>query len=342
MRSLLPQYWYVVAESHELTTQKVLARQILDEHLACYRDQQGRAVVAQDRCIHRCARLSSGTVQDGQLTCRYHGWVYGNAGQVVEIPTEGSQQSDTCRIKAKTYRTAEQDGYVYVCLETGEHTPDTPRLLSQLRAPARGVIRLQNRFGNSLANCVENYIDVPHTAYVHRGIFRKPAGRQLRTTITRQQGEVHIRYQGESFNLGSFSFFLNPQGVEISHTDHFYAPNVTTVHYELPRGYRYFITSQSVPVSAMETIVYTDVSYDFGFWTPFASGIVRSQAQTVIDQDVAILNEQGTNIRKYGERFYPTSADQIHTLISEIIDSLKLGIRPSEIASAKQEITFCV
>lgn len=71
--SLLPQYWYVLAESREVTTEKVLARQILDEWLACYRDRSGQVVVAQDRCIHRCARLSSGSVSEGSLTCHYHG-----------------------------------------------------------------------------------------------------------------------------------------------------------------------------------------------------------------------------------------------------------------------------
>jgi len=359
--SLLPQFWYVVAESHEVTADKVLARQVLDEWLACYRDAQGQVVVAQDRCIHRCARLSSGSVQEGKLTCRYHGWVYGNGGQVECIPVEvpgsanpgsanpgsaGVPPASVPTIKAKTYRVVEQEGYVYVNLQVGLHTPVKPRSLSEV-GPAngrvlRGVVRLQNRFQNSLANCVENYIDVPHTAYVHHGIFRKPKGEALRTTVTRDDGEVHIIYHGEKVNLGTFGWFLNPEGKEIVHTDHFYAPNVTSVHYHLPCGYRYSITSQSIPVSAMETLVYTDISYDFGFWTAFAGWLVRREAQKVILQDIDILNEQGRSIEKYGERFYPTSADAIHTLTSEIIDGLKDGVAPSKLSIERQEITFCV
>jgi phenylpropionate dioxygenase-like ring-hydroxylating dioxygenase large terminal subunit len=269
----------------------------------------------------------------------------------VECSAPAAQAS----IKAKTYRVIEQEGYVYVCLQPGEHTPTKPRLLSQLITAAdvttkrhsgvlrtKAVVRLQNRFQNSLANCVENYIDVPHTAYVHRGIFRKPKGEEIRTSVTRADGEVHISYHGERLNLGTFGWFLNPQGKEIVHTDHFYAPNVTSVHYHLPCGYRYSITSQSIPVSPMETLVYTDISYDFGFWTAFAGWLVRRQAEKVIMQDIEILNEQGTNIEKYGERFYPTSADAIHTLTSEIIEGLKDGIAPAQLSVEKQEITFCV
>jgi phenylpropionate dioxygenase-like ring-hydroxylating dioxygenase large terminal subunit len=341
--SLLPQYWYIMGESGDITQDRVLFRQVLDEWLACYRDEQGQVVVAQDRCIHRCARLSCGTVQQGRLTCGYHGWVYGTAGEVVSIPSEQSHSAVAQRIlKAKTYTVLEQDGYVYVCLTPGPLTPTKPRPLAFLGVSLKGHVRLKNRFCNTLSNCVENYIDVPHTAYVHHGIFRKPQGQTLRTTVVRQDGEIHITYQGETLNLGSFSWFLNPHGREIVHTDHFYAPNITSVHYHLPNGYRYSITSHSVPVSARETMVYTDIGYDFGCWTPFAGWLVRRQAQKVIDQDIEILDQQGRNIEKYGELFYPTTADAIHTLTSEIIENLQQGQHPSELPTEEREVTFCV
>jgi phenylpropionate dioxygenase-like ring-hydroxylating dioxygenase large terminal subunit len=342
-KSLLPQYWYVVADARQVTDQTVLSRTILDESLACYRDAHGNVVIAQDRCIHRSASLSSGTVTGGKLNCRYHGWVYGEKGNVVSIPSEGGEEfASKCGMKAKTYKTIEQDGYVYVCLKPGDHTPPRPLTLTELGSMWKGRIRLQNRFKNSLSNCVENYIDVPHTAYVHHGVFRKPKGEPLRTTVTRHEGRIDITYHGERLNLGTFSAFLNPQGSEIVHTDHFFAPNVTSVHYRMQCGYRYSISSQSIPVTAMETMVYTDISYDFGIWTPFAGGLVRRQAEEVLRQDIDILNEQGRNIDKYGERFYTTSADLIHTLTSEIISGLKSGVAPSEIPSAEKEVVFSV
>jgi phenylpropionate dioxygenase-like ring-hydroxylating dioxygenase large terminal subunit len=341
--SLLPQYWYIVGESFEFTKDEILSRQILDEWLACYRDERGQITIVQDRCIHRCARLSCGSIKQGKLTCGYHGWVYGLNGHVESIPSEKRHEAVSKReLQAKTYPVLEQDGYIYVCLSPSSKTPSKPHFLSSQSADFRGHVRLRNRFGNSLANCVENYIDVPHTAYVHHGIFRKPRAQELRTTVIRKDGEIHITYHGETLNLGSFSWFLNPQGKEILHSDHFYPPNVTSVHYQLPNGYRYSITSHSVPLSDMETLVYTDIHYDFGFWSPFVKWLVRRQAQTVINQDIEILDQQGRNIEKYGALFYPTSADVIHTLTSEIIDSLKKGNDPSELATEEREITFFV
>jgi phenylpropionate dioxygenase-like ring-hydroxylating dioxygenase large terminal subunit len=342
-KSILPQYWYVVADTRELTRNTVLSRKVLDESLACYRDPRGQVVIAQDRCIHRSASLSSGTVSNGTLTCRYHGWNYGDSGKIVSIPCEGGEEFATkCGMRAKTYKSIEQDGYVYVCLAPGEHTPTRPLTLSDLGSVWKGRIRLQNRFQNSLSNCVENYIDVPHTAYVHHGIFRKPKGEPLRTSVTRCEGRIDITYHGERLNLGTFSSFLNPNGTEIEHTDHFFAPNVTSVHYKMPNGYRYSISSQSIPVSSMETMVYTDISYDFGIWTSLSTGIVRRQAEEVLRQDIDILNEQGRNIDKYGERFYTTSADLIHTLTSEVITAMTNGKAPADISAEAKEITFCV
>lgn len=341
-KSLLPQFWYIVAESKQLDGSMPVASQVLDEWLVCYRDETGQAVVARDRCIHRCARLSCGTLKGGRLTCGYHGWVYGQAGQVTDIPGEREHSNLKQRgLHAKTYLVLEQDGYVYVCLEPGSLTPLKPFELPSDYS-ANGHIRLTNRFQNSLANCVENYIDVPHTAYVHHGIFRKPKAEEIKTTVTRQNGEVKVCYHGEGLNLGNFSWFLNPARKEIIHTDRYYSPNITSVHYLLPNGYRYAITSQSIPVSNMETLVYTDIHYDFGFWTPFAEKIVRQQAQAVIDQDIEILKQQAEVIEKYGQHFCPTSADTIHTYISEIIQSLMAGQHPEELPDKNEEVCFYV
>ncbi|MDH3219638.1 MAG: aromatic ring-hydroxylating dioxygenase subunit alpha [Gammaproteobacteria bacterium] len=341
--SLLPGYWYVVAESRELTCDSLLSRQVLDVWIACYRDAQGNAVIAEDRCLHRCARLSNGKVRDGELTCGYHGWVYGEAGKVIAIPGEGGAAAATKRnLQAKAFSTREQDGYVYVCLQPGAQTPATAFVLPRPEASGWRHLRLQNRFRNSMVNCVENYIDVPHTAYVHHGVFRKPRQQQIQVSVSRSKGHVRVQYLGETMNLGSFAWFLNPKGGEIEHEDNFYAPNVTSVHYRLPRGYSYIITSQSVPVSDMETLVYTDISYYFGRWTALAGWITRRQAQTVINQDIDILNQQAEVIEKYGENFFTTAPDIIHSLTSEIITALQQGTTPAELPDQKKEVRFWV
>ena len=84
-------FWYVVAESRELKPGKVLARKVLGEWLAVFRDAEGNPVALQDRCKHRSVRLSGGTLCGGQLRCPYHGWTYDAKGEVIAVPSEDTR-----------------------------------------------------------------------------------------------------------------------------------------------------------------------------------------------------------------------------------------------------------
>ena len=279
-------FWYVLADSREFTQKRIIKRTILGEWLVGFRTNDGEVVVLQDRCLHRQARLSAGRLEHGGLRCPYHGWRYDRTGAVVHIPSEGpGKPKGPCR-QAKKYRTLEQDDLVFVCLA------DEPALAGPYRSPCYqepgwATRRLINRIANDVTSCVENFVDVPHTAYVHPRIFRSPKGEAVQATVSRQNGAVKVTYRNEQKNFGWFRRFLNPSGAPIQHTDAFHMPNFTTVSYEFGSDRFLHITSQSVPVGERETLVYTDMTYRFGLWTRFAGPWVRTLAQRVIDQDIA-------------------------------------------------------
>jgi len=97
-----------------------------------------------------------------------------------------------------------------------------------------------------------------------------------------------------------------------------------------------------VPISSDQTRVYTELSFRFGMLTPLATWIVKRQAQKVIDQDIKILNQQMSVIKKYGDHFYNTPSDKIHTFVSEIIQSLQDNKDPRLLPDHEQEVTFRV
>lgn len=339
MTSHLKNFWYIIAESHELQANTVLSRQICDELLVCYRDENGQPTVLADRCLHRCGRLSAGTVNNGRLTCPYHGWTYDGQGKVVAIPSLGNSTNNS--LKAPTYPTREQDGYIYVRLfNSGDEIQ--PFAMPYYGKQGWKNIRLQNRFNNNLVNCIENFIDIPHTAFVHTGIFRTNNNEAITAQIKQSNGQVHVTYHNEQRNLGSFNWFLNRKGETISHTDSFYMPNITHVCYALDSQWQYVITSQAVPVTSNQTLVYTEISYHFGWWTPWVKWLVKRQAQKVINQDIHILNQQMDVIKKYGDHFYDTPADKIHYFVSEIHRLLKEGQDPRLLPMQQQEIIFFV
>lgn len=335
-------FWYVVARSEDLRPEAVLARKVLDEWLAVFRGPDGAPVILRDRCMHRNSRLSNGVVCKGALRCGYHGWTYAADGQVVAVPAEGEAFRATEARRARRYAALERDGYVYVRLADAPTEDIPPFAMPHWGEPGWGHIRLVNRFANNVTNCVENFIDVPHTVFVHPGIFRTSRGQEVEATVTREGGRVTIEYQNETDNLGWFAWFLNPKATPIQHRDHFILPNVTHVEYVFGPRRVFLITSQSVPCADDDTLVYTDLTYDYGVWNLFAGPIVRWQSQAVIDQDIVALGQQMEVIRKYGAQFANTPADLVHVLVESIREELAAGRDPRLLPVKTHAIRFRV
>lgn len=333
-------FWYVVALSEELKPNQVLSRTVLEEWLAIFRDANGQPVALRDRCLHRNSRLSQGKAHQGQLQCPYHGWTYDGSGAVVAVPAEGTHFQPSALRCAKRYDTCERDGYVYVRLAQAQDFE--PFSMPHYRQPGWATVRVINRFANSVTNCVENFIDIPHTVSVHPGVFRQQRQQQLEMTVRRSQGSVIAEYRQETNNLGWFSRFLNPNGREIRHIDRFEMPNVTCVEYDLGPHRHLFITSQSIPETPTSTLVYTDVTFNYGVWNWIARPFVRWTAQHIIRQDVAALGLQQTVIDKYGEQFAHTPADTIHCFVESIRTAIAQGRDPRQLPDQSVNITFWV
>ena len=332
-------YWYVAGESKDLTTEQAVSCRILDRALVCFRGRDGRPAVLPDRCLHRNAPLSAGRVHGGLLSCPYHGWTYDGAGRVVCVP---SMAATAVSWRLPPLPVIERDGYVYTRLNPDAPADIAPFPMPHHRETGWKSLRLQNRFASDVASCVENFIDVPHTAFVHRTIFRSHRGERLTATISRAGGAVHVVYRNERANLGTFRWFLNPRGHETRHTDSFYSPNVTSVVYEIgPKTF--IITSQAVPVTADETLVYTDLTYTFGaLVNALAAPWVRRHGQRIIDQDLDILARQREVVKRCGAEFCDTPADAIHRCVDSIRDAIARGEDPRALPPLTREIEFHV
>jgi len=153
---------------------------------------------------------------------------------------------------------------------------------------------------------------------------------------------VIVSYENETDNLGLFSRFLNPSGGKISHTDAFYMPNVTRVEYDMGNSRKFVITSQSVPLTAESTIVYTDLTYNYGVWSAIARPFIWLQAKVIIAQDIAILRNQMETIRRYGGKFHNSPADLIHTMIESIRYAIESGKDPRLLSPKVKIIEFWI
>lgn len=337
----LQEFWYIAARSKELTD-KPKAKEILGRHLALFRGDDGKAYAIEDRCLHRNAKLSEGFVKDGDIVCPYHGWAYNKKGELTDIPSERMCKTKFKR-QQKMFPVREEQGYIYVWpsekLPSADQKPFT---IPYAEEKGYHRISLTNHFENTVTNCVENFVDIPHTVFVHPGIFRVRRDQRFTAEITRKDGTVEVHYANETDNLGFFSRFLNPESKEIVHYDRFHMPNVTCVEYYISKTRHFIITSQSIPVGERETLVYTDLTYNYGFFSKLAAPLIKQQAQTIIRQDQVILKNQNENIKKFGESFQNSPSDQIHIMIESIRNALEKEKDPKELGEKKREIEFWI
>ena len=333
-------FWYIVAQSSQLTN-TVLERTLLGEWLAVFRGDDGKPVALRDRCMHRNSRLSRGKVCQGRLQCPYHGWVYDKTGKVVAVPAEGEDFQVLDVRRTQRYDTREQDGYVYVRLAASSEE-FAPYVMPYYGEPGWETVRTINRFRNNVTNCAENFIDIPHTASVHSGVFRTSRQQKLEMTVERRNGSVFAEYRNETTNLGWYTRFLNQDGYEMRHTDSFHMPNVTSGEYDMGPRRRLFITSQSVPEAEDSTLVYTDVTFNYGIWNKVARPLVRWTAQYIIRQDVEALSIQRDVIKKYGTQFANTPADTIHVFVESIRNKIEAGVDPRALPDKSVQVNFWV
>ena len=72
---VLGNFWHAVATSDSVGSE-ISSIRLLQNDYVLWRSSDGRIVAALDRCTHRQAPLSKGTLEDGCLRCPYHCLLY--------------------------------------------------------------------------------------------------------------------------------------------------------------------------------------------------------------------------------------------------------------------------
>ncbi|MDP2311608.1 MAG: aromatic ring-hydroxylating dioxygenase subunit alpha [Pseudomonadota bacterium] len=331
--------WYAAGTSAELTQAMAkrapIGRTVLGERLVLFRDAGGRAVALTDRCLHRNAPLSAGACFDGKLGCPYHGWTYDGTGRLVGIPAQPAD-APVPALSVPSWPTVERHGLVWVWM--GRHPPDAskpggePFPMPYWDTPGWRAYYMVTPFDNGVTQLVENFMDVPHTVFVHKGWFRSEARRPVRMTVERTDASVLVTYHQPDDEIGFTGRLLNPTGEPMTHTDRFYMPNTTRVDYHFgKRGF--VITSTCTPESPASTRVYTLISYNLG--SRVASRLMQPALERytrrVIEQDVVIMALQGDNLRAHGqEAFHHGEADLHHQWIELLRDRAHADQDPPE------------
>ena len=317
---LLKENWYIACQSFRLKDKKALKRTIYDEDLVLFRDENGKAVCFQDRCIHRNAPLSAGEVKCGKIVCPYHGWTYDKSGDLISIPSEKVSCLNTGKRKLSAKEVCEQDGFVWVWM--GQNKPEKDH--KPWSVPHRNMSEwnhyvMETPFENEVTHLVENFMDVPHTVFVHKGWFRNSAEKEVKIDVETKQGETLVTYHRKDDKIGFIDRLLNPKGKALKHTDRFIMPNITQVDYLFGESSGFSIISQCTPVSTLKTHVYTIISYKIFPADVLLKPFLNWYTRVVINQDVDIMELQGKNLSRFNDvKFMGGVADVVHREIEKL------------------------
>lgn len=78
--------WWCIGPSAMVGGQPVGIKR-LGRALVAWRDGEGKVNLVDDACPHRGAPLSMGRLEEGRLSCRYHGWEVSGEGVVTAVPS---------------------------------------------------------------------------------------------------------------------------------------------------------------------------------------------------------------------------------------------------------------
>jgi Phenylpropionate dioxygenase and related ring-hydroxylating dioxygenases, large terminal subunit len=159
---------------------------------------QGKIHVLADRCPHRGAPLSKGSVRDGCLVCPYHGWRFEGSGACRSIPGLNSYSSKEIH-RAEAYRAEEQYGLIWVCLGS-DSEPAIPEISI---GPNEKRFQLTMKINSPLKDVVENALDPLHTHFIHSGWIRTDAKRQkIKIKMKVDQDRLEAEYCNEAKQQG--------------------------------------------------------------------------------------------------------------------------------------------
>jgi phenylpropionate dioxygenase-like ring-hydroxylating dioxygenase large terminal subunit len=328
----LPDQWYVACLSSALGPRRPVSRTVLGRPLCLFRGGDGQVAAMIDRCPHRNVPLSLGRLRDGLLQCRYHGWRFDRSGACREIPGLCDGEPGRRGRAAEAIPCIEQDGFVWVFAGSAEPPAGGPPFrFPQVDDPAYDTVRRSLKSAGTVHAVAENALDVPHTAFLHGGLFRG-AGREpteIEVVVRSGPDRIEAEYIGEPRPPGVAGQLLAPGGGVVQHWDRFILPSITQVEYRLEDNHL-LVTSALTPVTPTETRLHSAVTFSLRVPHALIKALLPALAGLIFAQDARILRRQAETIERFGgEQFASTEVDVLGQGILRLLRRAERG-EPAE------------
>lgn len=277
MTTSLRNYWHPVAWTDEVTDQPKQVS-LLGEQLVVFRNDS-EYLVFKDLCIHRGTALSLGWVENGQITCAYHGWRYDTSGVCVRIPSlpEGSVIPPKARIIPYQAKVA----YDMLWVALDEPVTSIPTFPDDVLNDEsyRGVKVYDDTWNASAGRMIENFLDISHFAWVHEGVLG------VRDNAVTPGYDIVPHARG-------FSYEVVPPPPGVPSTYWLYTPFTAYIHFTLAPGKHTYIFLAVSPLSETRVRAFEWIFRNHDLWEDHDDEFWVNIQVDLMGQDRRIVESQ--------------------------------------------------
>ncbi len=252
--------------------------QIAGEKIVLFRRPEGEVAALLDRCPHRGARLSLGTVTpDGCIECPFHGWQFDFTGANRLVPL--APEANRSELGATPIPVREIGDFIWIYTAPGLIAPREPNVPVSLSDPKLARSHVERVWHVHWSRVMENMLDAPHLPFVHRRsigrTYRKHMSPSSRMDITWEDTPWGGRTQANLTSDRSGGFI------------EYFKPNIMVLHIAIP-GRHLRIHALVVPVDQASTRLTITASRDF-LRARILNPIFSRMNARIADEDRAVV-----------------------------------------------------
>jgi len=183
--------WYVILDSDELKNKPLRVKR-LNEDLALWRVENGKACCIADKCCHRGVSLACGKISEGKLECPFHGFIYDKTGKVTLIPANGKNTKVPETMKVQSYTTYEKYGLIWIWWGDEDKITPEPFFFKELAGFSYSTFA--DPWSVHYSRAIENQLDVVHLPFVHRTTIGSGNKTLVNGPVVKRDGELITFY----------------------------------------------------------------------------------------------------------------------------------------------------
>ncbi len=182
--------WYVAGSAHEIRRENLLRRTLLGQPVVLFRTADGKAAALADRCSHRHAPLSLGSVVGNEIQCPYHGLRFDTAGRCTLVPSQAAIPSEA---NIRSYPVVERHRWVWLWM--GDPAKADPAKIVDypwVEDPAWRTRGETLHFPGNYMMVIDNLLDLSHTTFLHATTLGTPETVRTPIKVTRDKGSLDV------------------------------------------------------------------------------------------------------------------------------------------------------